>query len=228
MAGAAGKGCLELPGEVLSNRVAHPETDVSREIGCRVEDLVGAYPSNRGSDHVADRVAAGFPRAQTHFAQQPQHLRAPGQRHVMELEVLPGGDVAFAQRGVLLSYGPQGFQRLRREDATRDLYPHHLHVGLPLPVHALPEPEGNELAVLQFSGDIRGRLLFEALYLVVDEWNDPRGGLGQLLAFPVEFLLGAYLNGLGPSAQLILLRIRQNKNPPIVKNWRAKSGLRGC
>ena len=130
----------------------HAEADVGRQIGRGVEDLLGVHASVGRTDDVADGVAAGLAGGQARCAQQPQHLGAFGQRDVVELDVLTGGDVALAQRGVLVGHLTQALHCLRGENAAGNLDANHLHVGLALAVHTLPQAEGSEYGVVQLPG----------------------------------------------------------------------------
>ena len=72
-------------------------------------------------------------------------LAASSQRHVVDLDVLAGGDVALVERHVLLDHVGEGLHLLGRDAAEGQLDADHLHVGLALAVDALLEAEADEL-----------------------------------------------------------------------------------
>ena len=69
--------------------------------------------------------------------------------HVVDLDVLAGGDVALVQRRVALDHVGEGLHLVRGDATEGKLYPHHLDVGLALAVDALLEPEADELVFRQ-------------------------------------------------------------------------------
>ena len=70
------------------------------------------------------------------------------QRHVVDLDVLAGRDVALVERRVLFDDVGEGVHLLRRDAAEGELDADHLHVGLALAVDALFEAEADELGLL--------------------------------------------------------------------------------
>ena len=174
----AGEGGLELAGKCLSDGMAYPEPDVGGQIGRGVEDFCGVHAGGGRPDHVADGVAAGFPAGQAHLAQQPQYVGTLGQRYVVKLDILPGGDVPLAQRRIMLGHFAQGVQGVGVEDASGDFNPNHLHVGLPLTVHSLPEAEGGEHSIVLLAGLEAGRFRLETLNLILHKRHNSRGGRG--------------------------------------------------
>ena len=91
---------------------------------------------------------------------------------MVELDVLAGGDVALAQRGVLVGHLSQALHGLRGEDAAGNLDADHLDIRLALPVHALPQPEGGEDGVVQLTGLKVGGLLLQPHNLFVHKRDD--------------------------------------------------------
>ena len=168
----AGEGRLELAGEALGDGMAHAEADVGRKVGCGVKHLVRVNAGVGRSYHVADGVAAGFAGGQARGAQQPQHLGALGQGDVVELDVLAGGDVALAQRGVLVGHLAEALHGLRGEDAAGNLDADHLHVGLALAVYALAQPEGSKDGVVQLPGLEVGGLFLQPHHLFVHKGDN--------------------------------------------------------
>jgi hypothetical protein len=92
-----------------------------------------------------------------------------GERHVVQLDVLPGGDVAFVQRHPAFDRDGEGFHLLGRDAAERQLHPDHLHVGLALSVDALFEPEGDEGVLALVAGQEATRLAAEIVELVGED-----------------------------------------------------------
>ena len=168
----AGEGGLELAGEALGDGMAHTEADVGRQVGCGIEHLVWVNAGVGRSYDVADGVAAGFAGGQAGSAEQAQHLGALGQGDVVELDVFAGGDVALAQRGVLVGHLSEALHGLRGEDAAGNLDTDHLDVGLALPVHALPQPEGGEDGVVQLPGLEVGGLFLQPHHFFVHKGDN--------------------------------------------------------
>ena len=111
-------------------------------VGRGVEELVGRDPAQRAGGHVSHRVAAGFTRGEPGLGQPGQGRRHPPAGHEVELEVLPGGDVAEAPR-VLLRHLGQRLQLLGGDQPLGELRPEHVQVALlPLAVVALEQAEG--------------------------------------------------------------------------------------
>ena len=79
-------------------------------------------------------------------------LRRVGERDVVDLDVLAGGDVALVQRRVLLDRVGEGLHLLRGDAAHRQLDADHLHVGLALAVDALLQAEADELLLGLLAG----------------------------------------------------------------------------
>ena len=100
---------------------------------------------------VAHRVAATLPRGEAGVAELADQLGGVGERHVVHLDVLAGGDVALAQRHVLLDHVGEGIELIGGDAAHRQLDPDHLHVGLALAVDALLETELDELGLLEYA-----------------------------------------------------------------------------
>ena len=112
--------------------------------GADVEHLVGAGPSEVASLYVADRVATRLPGGESDRGQLPHHLRYLGQLHEVELQVLPGGDMAPAS-AVFGGDGGQGVELVGGDGPVRDLDPHHLAgAALALTVDAVVESKDPE------------------------------------------------------------------------------------
>ena len=104
-------------------------------------------PGEGVAGDVADGVAAALARGQAGVGELADQLRGVGQRDVVDLDVLAGGDVALVERRVLLDHAREGLHLLGGDAAHRQLHPDHLHVGLALAVDALLEPEADELVL---------------------------------------------------------------------------------
>ena len=97
------------------------------------------------------------------------------QRHVVDLDVLAGRDVALVERGVLLDHAAEGLHLLRGDAAEGELDADHLHVGLALPVDALFEAEADELLFGQLAGEELLGFVVEVVELALDDRDDVPG-----------------------------------------------------
>src|SRR5262249_53509672 len=97
----AGEGSLDLARHQLRRRVADEVADVGVGVAGRVEDLVGGDAGPGVAGDVADRVAAALARGEAGVRYLPQKQLGVAQRHVVDLDVLPGGDVAFVNGAYL-------------------------------------------------------------------------------------------------------------------------------
>ena len=166
------KEVLILRGISCVGRVADEVADVGDGVAGRVEDLVGGDARPGIAGDVADRVAAALARGEPGIGDLPQQQLGVAQRHVVDLDVLPGGDVAFVQRRVLLDDAGEGVHLLRRHSADRKLDPDHLHVGLALTVDALFEAEADELVLLELTGEELLGFVVEVVELALDHRDD--------------------------------------------------------
>ncbi len=201
----AGEGGLDLARHQLRRRVADEVADVGAGVGGRVEDLVGGDARPGVAGDVAHRVAAALARGEADrgdLADQRLHV---AQRHVVDLDVLAGGDVALVERRVALDHVGEHLHLLRGDAAEGQLHPDHLDVGLALPVDALLEAEADELVFRQLSGEELLGFVVEVVELALDDRDDvPRDvlvGLGVLespgpaLAVLLLVLVDDYLHG---------------------------------
>ena len=171
----AGEGGLDLARHQLRRRVADEVADVGGAVGGRVEDLVGGDAGPGVAGDVADRVAAALARGEAGFGDLAQQQLGVAQRHVVDLDVLAGGDVALVQRRVLLDDAGEGVHLLGRDPAEGKLDPDHLDVGLALPVDALFEAEADELVLLQLAGEELLGFVVEVVELALDDRDDVAG-----------------------------------------------------
>ena len=94
---------------------------------------------------------------------------------MVHLDVLARGDVALAQRHVLLDPVRERLELLRRDPAERKLDPDHLHVGLALAVDALLEPELDELVALELALQEACGLGVEVVEFLLEDGDDVAG-----------------------------------------------------
>ena len=102
-------------------------------------------------------------------AELADQLRRVGQRDVVHLDVLARGDVALAQRHVLLDHVGERVELVGRDAAQRQLDADHLHVGLALAVDALLEAELDEVVLLELALEEAGRLGVEVVELALED-----------------------------------------------------------
>ena len=139
------EGGLHLPGHQLRGRVADEVAGIGRRVGGDVEGLVVGDAGPRIAGHVADRVPAALAGGEAGLADLTDELGGVGEGDVVDLDVLPRGDVALVERRELLDRVGKGLHLLRADAAERQLHADHLHVGLALAVDALLEAEADEL-----------------------------------------------------------------------------------
>ena len=96
-------------------------------------------------------------------------LGGVGEGDVVDLDVLPGGDVALVQWRELLDRVGKGLHLLRADAAERQLHPDHLHVGLALAVDALLEAEADELLLGLLPAQEAGRLGVEVVEFPLED-----------------------------------------------------------
>ena len=94
--GAAREVDLELAGQALGVGMAQEVQCGSPGPGGDVEHLMGAGTGQMAALHVADGVAAGLPGGEPHRGQGSHHVGNVVDLHIVELDVLAGGDVAPA------------------------------------------------------------------------------------------------------------------------------------
>jgi len=109
------------------------------------------------------------------LAQQQLHV---AQWHVVDLDVLPRGDVPLAQRRVLLDDAGEGLHLLGGDAAEGQLHASHLHVGLALAVDALLEAEADELVFRHLAGEELLGFVVEVVELALDDRDDVPGDVG--------------------------------------------------
>ena len=165
----AGEGGLDLARHQLRRRVADEVADVGAGVGGRVEDLVGGDAGPGVAGDVADRVAAALARGEADGGDLADQLLHVAQRHVVDLDVLAGRDVALVERRVALDHVGEGVHLLRRDAAERQLHADHLHVGLALAVDALFEAEADELVLGQLAGEELLGFVVEVVELALDD-----------------------------------------------------------
>ncbi len=157
---AAGEADLDLARHLLVQRVAqevrHGAVEVRGDIGV----LARADAGERAGGDVADGVAAGLARRHAVFRQAAQHGAGLGERHVMQLDVLPRGDVRHLLRHVLVGDVGDGRQPGRIEAAAGQFDAHHVNTLLALTVHALLQAQGGEALGVELQVEVAGERLF--------------------------------------------------------------------
>ena len=152
---------LDLTRHRLRRRVADEIANVRARVRRDVELLALERACARVAGDVAHRVPAALAARESRVPELADQLGGIGQRDVVHLDVLPGGDVPFTERHVLLDDVGERVELIGRDSAERELDPDHLHVGLALAVDALLQAELDELVALEValagSGWIRCR-----------------------------------------------------------------------
>ena len=146
----------------------------------------------------------------------------------MKLDILPGGDMALAQRSVLFRHSAQGVEGARGKDAAGDFDPNHLDIGLPLAVHALAQPKGRELGIILFPGLETRRLRLKPLHFVLHKGNDAGRGRGQLHTAAVDFLLSRRLGRFAYRGQRGLLELAVRSACRFPGQFLDSQGGTGC
>ena len=189
--------------------MAHAKAHIGGEIRRRVKDFLPADPGGGRPHHIAHGVAAGFPGGQPHFAQQPQHFGGLFQRNMMQLDVLAGSDMPLLQRSVAFRNVAETVQHSGGHNAAGQLDADHLHFGLTLPVHPLPQPERRECRIVQRAGAEAVNLGVKAPDFILHKGNDCGRVRGQLQAGPVDFIRAGIWRRRGYGrGQGVLLRAR--------------------
>ena len=130
---------------------------------------------------------------------------------MVQLDVFAGGDVPFLQRRVLFGDVAEAVQHIGGYDAAGQLDADHLHVGLPLAVHALAQTEGRENGVVQFAGAEAVNFGVKALNFILHEGDDGAGVFRQFEAGRMDVFQAG---GLRLGGQDGLLG-RDTKNPTV-------------
>ncbi len=94
---------------------------------------------------------------------------------MVELVVLARGDVALAQRRVLLGDDREGLELVRGDGAEGELHADHLAVGLALAVDALLQPEADELVLRTLPFEECRGLGAEVLKLLLEDRDHAAG-----------------------------------------------------
>ena len=121
---AAGEGHLELAPEVLGVGVSQQEPRGGPRVGRDVERLIGAHAGQGARGDIADAVATGLACRDAHGRQPPHEGGRVVDVHVVQLDVLPGRDVADAVAVLLGDIGERVHLR-RIQPAEGDLDPLH-------------------------------------------------------------------------------------------------------
>ena len=159
--GAAREVDLELAGEALGVGVAQEVQGGGPGPGGDVQHLVGAGAGQVAALHIAHGVAAGLSGGEPHRGQNPHHVGNVVDLHIVELDVLAGGDVTPAS-GVVAGDVGHGLEVFGMGDAGGDLDPHHLvGAALALAVDAVVEAEHPHHVFGDLPGLVAGQHLLE-------------------------------------------------------------------
>jgi hypothetical protein len=149
--------------------VADEVPRVGGRIGGDVEGLVVRDAGPGVAGDVADRVPAPLARGQPGLADLADELSGVRERDVMDLDVLPGGDVALVQGSELLDRVGERLHLLGADAAEGELHADHLHVRLALAVDALLEAEADELLLGLLAAEEAGGLGVEVVELPLQD-----------------------------------------------------------
>ena len=145
------EGDLELARQRRAQTVAQQEPRQRFGVRRHVESLPGRGARVRAGGDVAHRVAAGLARRDARVGEPAHRVFHVVQLHEVELDVLPGRDVAEPARVPLADVGEHP-ELVAREHALRDLHAQHLRVaGLALAVRPPHQPEGPPLVGRQLA-----------------------------------------------------------------------------
>ena len=117
---AAGESDLEFAAEVLALGMAEQVVSRHLRVGRYVESLIAADAGDGAGGDIADGVAAGLARRDADRGQPPHRCGRVFDVDVVELKVLPRGDVGDAV-GVLFRQLRQHLELRRVQAAERDL-----------------------------------------------------------------------------------------------------------
>ncbi|MDT4841363.1 hypothetical protein FQZ97_752150 [compost metagenome] len=124
----------------------------------RVQQFVGGHPGEGFGGDVAHAVAGGLDGVHLHLGQLLEDVRHLGKLDPVELDVLPGGEVAVAAV-VLAGDARQAAQLVRRQGAVGDGHPQ--HVGVLLQVQAVLQAQRQELLFGELAADTPRHLVAE-------------------------------------------------------------------
>ncbi len=152
---------LELPRESLGDRVAQEVPEGRLGPGLDVEDLVRAGAGEVAPHDVADGVGAGLPGGEPDGGELPEQVRDLLELHEVELDVLPGGQVAPAAAVALGDVG-ETVELVGEDGPVRRLDPYHLVVAaLALTVDAVGQAEDLEHVLVDLTRQVPAELGLE-------------------------------------------------------------------
>jgi hypothetical protein len=138
----AGDGDLELARQELELRMVGRPLPQQFGIGAGIGDLVGGGTGEMVGRDVAHAIARGLDRMHPDIGQRGQHRRAHRQFRPVELDVLPGGEMAVALVPGLGDMGQlahlAGVQRAIGHGDPQ-------HIGMQLQIEAVHQPQRAEL-----------------------------------------------------------------------------------
>gem|GEM_PF-4960793 len=141
-------GDLELARQEQEFRVDGGPLAQDLRQGARVQVFVAGHPGKGFGGDVAHTVAGSLDGVHLHFGQALQDIRHLGQLDPVELQVLPGGEVAVAAVEVPGDAG-QSTHLPGAEGAVGNRHPQ--HVGVLLHIQAVLQAQGQELLLAQLA-----------------------------------------------------------------------------
>ena len=117
---ASREGHFEFAPEILDIIVAEQELSHGIGVGADIKDFVVADAGQGASGDIAHGIAAGFLGGDADGCQAPHQVRSVVDVHVMQLDILPRGDMQDAI-GVFVRQLGQDLELIRRETAIGDL-----------------------------------------------------------------------------------------------------------
>ncbi len=121
----AGKDYLVLPRQIVRAVELQQVLGNRDRVGRHVELLLRADPGSRAHGHVANRIAAASSRRKPYFQETFEHVGSIFDCEIVNLDVLPGGDMNDAA-AVPLAQFCDPLQLVRPNKTGADAYPHHI------------------------------------------------------------------------------------------------------
>ena len=145
-----GDGHFEFARQELEFRVIGGPLADQFGIGARIVDFIGGGSGEMVGGDVADGVAGGLDRVETHFGQCVEHIGHVTEFGPVELDVLAGGEVAITTIPALGHIGELAHLRaVQRAVGDGDTE----HIGVKLEVEAVHQAERAKLVFGERTGD---------------------------------------------------------------------------
>ena len=162
----AGDGDLELAGQELEFRMVGGPLAQKLGIGAGVFDFIGSRACEMIRCDVTHAVARGLDGVHLDIGQRGQDRRHIGQFRPVELDVLPGGEVAIALVPGVGNHG-QLPHLMRADGAIRN--GHAQHIGVQLQIKPVHQAQGAELLLGQGPVQTAGHLIGELRHASANE-----------------------------------------------------------